>query len=86
LARTTWFRGPHGRPRRVGPNRPAAAPAPIPEPEPAPEPEPEPVTETTYSWGDLKARSKDELVALAEERGLDAEGTRFELMGRLRDA
>ena len=54
---------------------------PTPEPvAPAPEPEPEPEPAPDYTdW------RKADLVSLAEERGLDTEGTKADLIERLSD-
>ncbi len=52
-------------------------------PEPAPEPVIEAVPESAAEPVNLFLLHKPELVALAEERGLDATGTRAEILGRL---
>jgi hypothetical protein len=48
--------------------------------EPTPEPEPEPEPEPDY--GDML---KADLVAMAEDRGLDTDGTKADLIERLSD-
>jgi hypothetical protein len=49
----------------------------------APAPEPEPVADTEPSL-DFDKMLKADLVAYAEERGIDASGTKADIVGRLR--
>jgi len=63
----------------VGEEAPSPAPAPEPEPEPVEEAVEEPETEEV----DLSSMLKDDLIALAEERGLDTSGTKADLIERL---
>jgi hypothetical protein len=63
---------------RKGRLAPADAPAPVVE-----APAPEPVVEVVDEVIDLDTLLKSELIALAEERGLDVTGTKAELIARL---
>jgi hypothetical protein len=49
----------------------------------APQPAPEPVADTEPSL-DFDKMLKADLVAYAEERGIDASGTKADIVGRLR--